>query len=82
MPFTQFDVIKFLYPTLILSPRYVDVLAAQLKQKLTLCEKMATLADRSKQKKAAAAAEEAALRPLLTRLVDNTKVLQAEVCME
>lgn len=61
------------------SPRYVDVLAAQLKQKLTLCEKMAALADRSKQKKAAAAAEEAALRPLLTRLVDNTKVLQAEI---
>ncbi|XP_047025908.1 CDK5 regulatory subunit-associated protein 3 [Helicoverpa zea] len=61
------------------SPRYVDVLTAQLKQKLALCDKLSRLASRAAEQGAGAAARAAHLRPLLTRIVDRTKELQAQI---
>ncbi|XP_063827654.1 CDK5 regulatory subunit-associated protein 3 [Ostrinia nubilalis] len=61
------------------SPRYVDVLTAQLKQKLSLCDKLSKLSARAGEQGAAAAARAAALRPLLTRIIERTKELQANI---
>ncbi|KOB66664.1 putative CDK5 regulatory subunit associated protein 3, partial [Operophtera brumata] len=54
------------------SPRYVDVLTAQLKQKLGLCDKMSRLASRAGDQRDAAVARAADLRPALTRLTAAT----------
>lgn len=61
------------------SPRYVDMLTAQLKQKLALCEKLSKLALRSAEQRAAAIGRAAGLRPLLARIIDRTKELQAQI---
>ncbi|CAG4933894.1 unnamed protein product [Parnassius apollo] len=61
------------------SPRYVDVLTAQLEQKLSVCAKMFRLAERESERGAAAKSRAADLRPLLTRLIQRTKELQAQI---
>ncbi|XP_045767296.1 CDK5RAP3-like protein [Maniola jurtina] len=61
------------------SPRYVDVLSAQLQQKLSVCDKLARLAAREAARGLAAAARAAELRPLLTRLIERTRELQADI---
>ncbi|XP_075976044.1 CDK5RAP3 protein homolog [Anticarsia gemmatalis] len=61
------------------SPRYVDVLTAQLKQKLTLCDKLSRLAARAAERRAAASSRAADLRPVLVRIIDRTKELQAQI---
>ncbi|XP_035441293.1 CDK5RAP3-like protein [Spodoptera frugiperda] len=61
------------------SPRYVDVLTAQLKQKLALCDKLSRLAARAADQRAAASARAAELRPVLTRIIARTKELQAQI---
>ncbi|XP_052748565.1 CDK5 regulatory subunit-associated protein 3 [Galleria mellonella] len=61
------------------SPRYVDVLTAQLKQKLTLCDKLSKLAARAAEQADAASARGAQLRPVLARLIDRTKELQTQI---
>lgn len=61
------------------SPRYVDMLTAQLKQKLTLCEKLSRLAERANERRAAAVGSAAELRPVLHRIIDRTKELQAQI---
>ncbi|XP_060802008.1 CDK5 regulatory subunit-associated protein 3 [Amyelois transitella] len=61
------------------SPRYVDVLTAQLKQKLALCDKLSKLAARSGEQRALSTARAAQLRPALARLVDRTRELQAQI---
>ncbi|CAH0723953.1 unnamed protein product, partial [Brenthis ino] len=61
------------------SPRYVDVLTAQLQQKLALCAKLSARAARETERRAAAAARAAAARPQLQRIVDRTKELQANI---
>ncbi|KAH9645044.1 hypothetical protein HF086_005589, partial [Spodoptera exigua] len=60
------------------SPRYVDVLTAQLKQKLALCDKLSRLAARAAEQSAAAGTRAAELRPVLTRIIARTKELQAQ----
>ncbi|CAK1579094.1 unnamed protein product [Parnassius mnemosyne] len=61
------------------SPRYVDVLTAQLEQKLSVCAKMSRLAERESERRAAAESRAADLRPMLTRLIQRTKELQAQI---
>ncbi|KAL4720628.1 hypothetical protein ACJJTC_015309 [Scirpophaga incertulas] len=61
------------------SPRYVDVLTAQIKQKLSLCDKLSKLATRAAEHREAAAARAAEQRPLLALIVDRTKELQANI---
>ncbi|CAH1635547.1 unnamed protein product [Spodoptera littoralis] len=61
------------------SPRYVDVLTAQLKQKLALCDKLSRLASRAADQSAAAGARATELRPVLTRIIARTKELQAQI---
>lgn len=59
--------------------RYVDVLTAQLQQKLALCDKLATLAAREKDRQAAARQRAEQLRPLLAKIIARTKELQDDV---
>ncbi|KAJ2947326.1 hypothetical protein O0L34_g17040 [Tuta absoluta] len=61
------------------SPRYVDVLTAQLNQKLTLCDKLSKLAARAQEQRVAAAARAAELSPLLAKIIERTKELQAHI---
>ncbi|XP_059054573.1 CDK5RAP3-like protein [Achroia grisella] len=61
------------------SPRYVDVLTAQLKQKLTLGDKLSKLAARAAEQATAANARGAQLRPVLARIIQRTKELQAQI---
>ncbi|CAK1543840.1 unnamed protein product [Leptosia nina] len=61
------------------SHKYVDVLTAQLQQKLVICEKMARLAEREDEKRRAAGDRATELRPLLTRLIERTVELQANI---
>ncbi|XP_068623896.1 CDK5 regulatory subunit-associated protein 3 [Battus philenor] len=61
------------------SPRYVDVLTAQLEQKLSLCGKMSRLAERESERRAAAEARATELRPVLARMIQRTKELQAQI---
>ncbi|XP_038220146.1 CDK5 regulatory subunit-associated protein 3 [Zerene cesonia] len=61
------------------SHKYVDVLTAQLQQKLAICDKMARLSEREADKKKAASERAIELRPLLTRLVERTIDLQANI---
>lgn len=55
------------------------MLTAQLKQKLALCDKLSRLAARAAEQRAAASNRAADLRPVLVRIVDRTKELQAQV---
>ncbi|CAH2085801.1 unnamed protein product [Euphydryas editha] len=64
------------------SPRYVDVLTAQLQQKLALCDKLAALAAREHERRRAASARADLLRPLLARLVARTRELQDDIQSE
>lgn len=61
------------------SPRYVDILTAQLKQKLSLGEKIAKLIAKTQQKRVEAQAQEASLRPVLALIMDKTRELQADI---
>ncbi|KAJ0177645.1 hypothetical protein K1T71_006518 [Dendrolimus kikuchii] len=61
------------------SPRYVDVLTAQLKQKLTLCEKLSKLGVRAAEQRTAANERAADLRPVLAKIIQKTKELQADI---
>ncbi|XP_028026242.1 CDK5 regulatory subunit-associated protein 3 [Bombyx mandarina] len=61
------------------SPRYVDVLTAQLKQKLVLCEKLSKLAARAAEQRTAANVRAAELRPVLSKIIERTKQLQAQI---
>ncbi|KZC07753.1 CDK5 regulatory subunit-associated protein 3, partial [Dufourea novaeangliae] len=61
------------------SPRYVDVLAASLKQKLSLIDKMTALQNTMKQKKKDAAEEADSLGPLLQCIIQRTKELQTQI---
>ncbi|XP_047504967.1 CDK5 regulatory subunit-associated protein 3 isoform X2 [Pieris napi] len=61
------------------SNKYVDVLTAQLQQKLVMCDKMSRLAQRESERRQAASERAAELRPLLTRLVERTVELQANI---
>ncbi|KAM3967080.1 CDK5RAP3 protein homolog [Aphomia sociella] len=61
------------------SPRYVDVLTAQLKQKLTLSDKLSKLAARAAEQGSAASARVSQLRPVLARIIERTKELQAQI---
>nr|XP_031838396.1 CDK5 regulatory subunit-associated protein 3 [Nomia melanderi] len=61
------------------SARYMDVLAATLKQKLSLIDKMIALQDAMKQKRKNAAEEAESLQPLLQRLIQRTKELQTQI---
>ncbi|XP_053605750.1 CDK5 regulatory subunit-associated protein 3 isoform X2 [Plodia interpunctella] len=61
------------------SPRYVDVLTAQLKQKLALSDKLSKLAARSAEQRAQCNDRVSQLRPALTRLIERTNELQAQI---
>ncbi|CAG9787399.1 unnamed protein product [Diatraea saccharalis] len=61
------------------SPRYVDVLTAQLKQKLSLCDKLSRLASRAAEQRDAAATRALHLRPLLNKIIERTRELQANI---
>lgn len=61
------------------STRYVDVLAASLKQKLNLVDKMIASQNTVRQKKENAAKEANTLRPLLQLIIRRTKELQSEI---
>ncbi|XP_047531996.1 CDK5 regulatory subunit-associated protein 3 [Vanessa atalanta] len=64
------------------SPRYVDVLTAQLQQKLSLCAKLGALATRAAERRGAASERAAALRPALALLLARTQELQADIQSE
>lgn len=55
------------------------MLAEQLKQKLVYCEKLGRLAARAHDQAASAGVSAAAMTPILTRLIANTKQLQLNV---
>nr|CAG4640940.1 EOG090X07S9 [Eulimnadia texana] len=59
------------------SPRYVDRLANSLQQRLSLVDKMKASEAAAADKKFAAAAEQAALKPRLQLLIQRTKELQS-----
>ncbi|CAH2040205.1 unnamed protein product, partial [Iphiclides podalirius] len=61
------------------SPRYVDVLSAQLEQRLAVCGKAARLAAREAERREAAEARAAEARPRLQRLLRATGDLQAQI---
>ncbi|GBP65620.1 hypothetical protein EVAR_47225_1 [Eumeta japonica] len=61
------------------SPRYVDVLTSQLKQKLVLSERSARAAAVAEERRAAALERATQMRPVLARLVEHSKLLQADV---
>ncbi|KPI99454.1 CDK5RAP3-like protein [Papilio xuthus] len=61
------------------SPRYVDVLSGQLEQKLSVCSKMCRLAEREAERRRGAESRAADLRPLLARIIQRTKELQAQI---
>ncbi|XP_077282758.1 CDK5RAP3 protein homolog [Temnothorax americanus] len=60
-------------------PRYVDVVAATLKQKLNLIDKMVTQQESMRQKQDDAQNQIDKLRPLLKLVVQRTKELQTEI---
>lgn len=76
------NIILFLTSASLIFHRYVDVLTAQLKQKLTLCDKLSRLAARAAEQRSAAGSRAAELRPVLTRIVQRTKELQTQVTYE
>ncbi|XP_077286406.1 CDK5 regulatory subunit-associated protein 3 isoform X2 [Arctopsyche grandis] len=61
------------------SPRYVDTLAAQLKQKVTISKKMNSQIDLTKQKKIEAHDQAKSIFPILNLIIDKTKELQYEI---
>ncbi|XP_071579641.1 CDK5RAP3 protein homolog isoform X2 [Temnothorax nylanderi] len=60
-------------------PRYVDVVAATLKQKLNLIDRMVTQQESMRQKQYDAQNQIDKLRPLLKLVVQRTKELQTEI---
>ncbi|XP_063635419.1 CDK5 regulatory subunit-associated protein 3 [Cydia splendana] len=61
------------------SPRYVDMLTEQLKQKLVVCDKLAGLAARAIQQREAAIARAHSLRPEVSALIARTRTLQEQI---
>lgn len=61
------------------SPRYVDLLAATLRQKLTVAEKMVALQKLVSQRRDEARNQASALLPTLKVIIQRTKELQAEI---
>ncbi|XP_011298825.1 CDK5 regulatory subunit-associated protein 3 [Fopius arisanus] len=61
------------------SPRYVDVLAANLEQKLVLVERMATMQKVLKDKQQEARSKGGALKELLEVVIQKTRELQIEI---
>lgn len=61
------------------SPRYVDVLASSLKQKLSLVDKMLALQKTVQRKREEAIEQANALRPHLQLIIQRTKELQAQI---
>ncbi|XP_050677763.1 CDK5RAP3-like protein isoform X2 [Leptidea sinapis] len=64
------------------SPKYVDVLSGQLQQKLAVCDKLSRLAARERDRAIGASETATELRPLLARIIERTKELQANIEME
>lgn len=61
------------------SPRYVDRVAASLQQHLKFAEKMEGNRVATVEKRRSAAADQARLQPMLKRLIERTKELQADI---
>nr|CAG4641774.1 EOG090X07S9 [Eurycercus lamellatus] len=61
------------------SPRYVDRVATSLQQHLKLADKMEGNGLAAAEKRRSTAAEQARLQPMLKRLIDRTKELQAQI---
>nr|CAG4643277.1 EOG090X07S9 [Ilyocryptus agilis] len=61
------------------SPRYVDRVATALQQHLKLADKMEANRVATAEKRRAAAAEQGRLQPLVKRLIERTKELQADI---
>lgn len=71
------DVYIYIY---IIYCRYVDVVAATLKQKLNLIDRMVAQQESVRQKQDDTQNQIDKLRPLLKLVVQRTKELQTEVC--
>ncbi|XP_048005021.1 CDK5 regulatory subunit-associated protein 3 [Leguminivora glycinivorella] len=61
------------------SPRYVDMLTEQLKQKLVVCDKLAGLAARAIQQREVAIARAQSWRPEVAALIARSRTLQEQI---